>query len=101
LLRARSCWRRGSLLETIRPAELLAEPLHAAGGVDELLLAREKRMASRADVDVDLRGRAASDEGIPARAVHVAGHVFGMNFGFHGKLLIRTCVTAMAVTSAE
>ena len=35
----------GGLLEAVGAAELLAETLHAAGGVHELLLAREERVA--------------------------------------------------------
>ena len=38
---------RGGLLEAVGAAELLAEPLDAAGGVDELLLAGEERVAVR------------------------------------------------------
>src|SRR3982751_6613140 len=62
----RSAGLAGGLLEAVGAAELLAEPLHAAGGVDELLLAGEERVALAADVDVDLRRRAAGGERIPA-----------------------------------
>src|SRR3954470_14116290 len=74
----------GGLLEAVGPAELLAEPLHAAGGVDELLLAGEERVALAANIDVDLRRRAAGRERVPAGTVHSAGLITGMDLGFHG-----------------
>src|SRR5687768_11197454 len=86
---------RGSLLEAVGPAELLAEPLHAAGGVDELLLAGEERVALAADVDVDLRRRAAGGELVAAGAVHGAGLITGVDLRFHGQsLLAAACVGA-------
>src|SRR5207244_2540001 len=42
--------RAGSALDAV----LALEALDPAGGIDELLLAREERMARRADLDVDL-----------------------------------------------
>src|SRR5205823_4974267 len=77
--------RRRRLLEAVRPAELLAEALDAAGGVDELLLPGEERMAVATDIDVDLGQRAAGLEGVAAGTVNGAGLVFGMGFGFHGR----------------
>src|SRR5689334_15494234 len=51
-------------------AELLREPLHAAFRVDQLLLAREERMAVRADFEMQLFfGRS----GLPRRAARAAG----------------------------
>src|SRR5687767_11719239 len=75
--------RRGGLLEAVRAAKLLAKTLDAPGGVDELLLAREKRMAVAANVDVQLRLRAARRERVTASAVNRAGVVTGMNLLFH------------------
>ncbi len=43
------------LLAVIGPRVAPAEALHAAGRIDDLLLAREERVAARADFDVDLR----------------------------------------------
>jgi hypothetical protein len=61
-----------------------AEALHASGGIDELLLAGEKRMAIRANFhrDVALMGRA-GHKCITARAVHAHFVVCGMNSCFH------------------
>src|SRR5688572_7153009 len=80
----RRCRCPGGLLEAVRPAELLAEPLHAAGGVDELLLAGEERVALATDVDRDLGQRAAGRERVAARAVGGAGLITRVNLGFHG-----------------
>jgi hypothetical protein len=80
----RACGGRG-LLEAVRPAKLLAEAFHPAGGVDELLLACEERVAIAADVDVDLRGGAARLKLVPAGAVNVTELIFWMRFGFHGS----------------
>src|SRR3982750_1783795 len=87
--------RGGRLLEAVRAAELLAEPLHAAGGVDELLLAGEERVALAADVHVDLGRRAAGGERVPAGAVHCAGLITGVDLSFHGSdSLAPACVGA-------
>src|SRR5687767_5743435 len=72
---AGGCGRAGRLLEAVGPAELLAEPLHPAGRVDELLLAGKKRVALATDVDVDPRQRAARGERVAARTVGGAGLV--------------------------
>src|SRR5207249_4670723 len=77
----------GGFLEAVRPAELLAETLHAPGGVNELLLAGEERMAVGANIHIYFRQRAARRERVPARAVDGAGLVFRVRLGFHGKLL--------------
>src|SRR5436305_2797573 len=45
------------------------EPLDAAAGVDQLLLARVERVAVRADLDVDLALGRPRGEVVPARAV--------------------------------
>ena len=92
LLLARARGRRGGaagrLLEAVRAAELLAEPLHAAGGVDEFLLAREERVAIAANVDVDLRQRAARRERVATCAVNATGLVTGVDLGLHGDELL-------------
>src|SRR5687767_10749388 len=76
--------RRVGLLEAVGPAELLAEPLDAAGGVDELLFAREERVAGATDVDVDAGRRAAGGERISAGAVDIAGLITGVDLRLHG-----------------
>jgi hypothetical protein len=75
----------GGLLKTVRAAELLAEAFDAAGGVNEFLFAREKRMTRRAYIDADFRQRAARDERVAAGAVNGARLIFRMNLGFHEK----------------
>ena len=63
----------------------LSEALDATGGVNQLLLASEKRMAARADFHaqhVALDGRA-SLKGVAASTVHCNGVIVGMNTGFH------------------
>src|SRR3954469_17818099 len=75
--------RRGGLLEAVGPAKLFAESFDPPGGVDELLLAGEKRVAVAADVDVQLGLRTARGERIPARAVHAARLITRMNLCFH------------------
>src|SRR3954463_6215630 len=75
------------LLEAVRPAELLAEPLHATSRVDELLLTGEERVAGRADIYRDPWQRAPRLERVPARAVDVADLIFRMNFRLHEQLL--------------
>ena len=79
--------RGGGFLEAVGSAELLGELVHAPGGIDELLLAGEKRMAVRADVDVNLGACATGHKRIAAGAVNGAGLVTGMNLGFHELLL--------------
>src|SRR5438874_9830597 len=69
---------RGGLLEAVGPAEFLAEALHAAGGVDELLLAGEERMALAANVDVDLGTGTARSERVSAGAVNSTSLVLGV-----------------------
>lgn len=63
----------------------LGEAFDAAGGVDELLLAGEERVAIGADFDVEavaFDGRA-SLEIIAAGAVYRHGMIVGVNTGFH------------------
>src|SRR5262249_26581286 len=69
------------------PAEFLLELLDAAGGVDELHLAREERMARRADFDVDVLLRAARGELVAAAARHGRFFVLRVNAFFHGLFL--------------
>ena len=72
-----------SFLKTVRPAKLLAEAFHAAGRIDELLLAGEEWVATRANIDVDLGHRAAGGEGVSAGTVDGTGMIAGVDFGFH------------------
>jgi hypothetical protein len=62
----------------------LVESINASRGVDQLLLAREKRMTSRADFDVQVAffGRT-SLECLAASAANGDFYVFRMNSWFH------------------
>src|SRR5690348_6658330 len=75
----------------------LLEALDAAGGVDEFLLAGEKRMAAGADFDtqhVALDG-GTSLEGMAASAMDGHFVIVGVNTGFHG-----ICLSARPVCAA-
>src|SRR5467141_4643001 len=62
---------------------LLAEPLHAAGRVKQLLLAGKERVAAGADFDVNHGGGRARDKRVAACALDGRPLVFGVNPGFH------------------
>src|SRR5882724_4520488 len=67
---------------------LLAEFLHAAGGVHDLLLAGVERVAIRADFHVQgLAQRGAGLEGIPATAGDGNFLVFWVDLGLHFRVL--------------
>src|SRR5262249_48181632 len=66
------------------PVVLLLELLDAAGGVHELPLAGEERVARRADFDVDDLARAARRELVAAAAGDGRFLVLGVDVGFHG-----------------
>src|SRR4051794_8539838 len=69
-------------------AVLLVEPLDTALGVEQLLLAREERVAARADFEVQFGlGRPGLPRGA-ARAADVNGVVLRVNGFFHGVLLV-------------
>lgn len=64
---------------------LLVKAFHAARRVDKFLLAREERVAVRADFDaqhIALGGRAGLER-MPTSAVHSHSMIIGMNTGFH------------------
>ena len=65
---------------------LAAEPLHAAGGVEQLLFASKERMAIGADfyVNIALMGGAGS-ETMSTRALNPYFVVCGMNSCLHGS----------------
>jgi hypothetical protein len=69
-------------------AVLLAEFFDAAGGVNDLLLAGVKRMAQRADFDIQrLAVGGTGLEGVPAAAGDRDFVVIGMDIGFHAGVL--------------
>src|SRR5690606_33792460 len=63
---------------------LSLELLDPTRGVDELQLAREKRMTGTANVDLQLLAGAACGEAVSATTVDVGLVIFGMNAFFHG-----------------
>ena len=70
-------------MEAIGAAELLAEAFHAAGGVDELLLASKERVALIADIDVNPAAGAAGGKRVTASAVNGTSLITGVDFFFH------------------
>ena len=76
----RNCAGRRRLL-LLAPV-LVLEALDAAGGVEQLLLARVERMAGRADVDREVAARRRHLIGVPARACHLRGAIGGVNTSF-------------------
>jgi len=69
----------------------LGESLDAPGGVDQLLFAGEKGMATRANFHsqrVALDGRTRR-ESVPAGAMHGNSVIVGVNAGFHGSPIHR------------
>jgi hypothetical protein len=74
---------RSRLLEAVGAAKFLAETFYSAGGVDELLLAREERVAVAANVDAQLGLGATRDERVAAGAVNGTGLITGMNLRLH------------------
>ena len=62
-----------------------AEPLHAPGGIYQLLLARKERMAIGADFQADIAFVGGpGGELVAARAVHARIVICGMNCWLHG-----------------
>src|SRR5690349_16094679 len=70
---------------SVRLPVFLPEALNAAGGIDKLLLASEKRVANVADVRMNFCDRRARLERVAARALYGRGCVLGMDIGFHGN----------------
>ena len=60
------------------------EFFNAAGGIDELLFAGKKRMAGRADTNLDIAFRGTGMVSRAASAVDVGLDVIGVNICFHG-----------------
>src|SRR5262245_3211647 len=83
-----SAWRSRASTDLARSGRnlgsvLLAEALHAAGRVDELLLACEEGMAVGTDFYVDYGRCRAGDERVSTRALDGRPLVFGVYPGFH------------------
>ena len=78
-----------SLLATVeagiaRAGELVLEFFDPSGGVDELQLAGVKGVANIANIDLQLRPRAAGGEGVAATAFDRGNEILGVNVLFHG-----------------
>jgi hypothetical protein len=68
---------------------LLAKFIDAATGVDDFLLTGIERVAIRTNLDLQIvADGGAGFERIPAGAGDVDRLIFGMDFGFHGTLVI-------------
>src|SRR5205823_1804973 len=73
------------------PLLALLEPIDAALGIDDPLLAAEEWMAHRADLGFELFLRRAGHELIAAQAGHDGVMVVGrMDGGFHGQPILST-----------
>src|SRR4029077_3085902 len=81
LLALRTLRRRGL-------GEPTVEPLDAAPGVDQLLLAGEEGVALRAELDAQGGNRGAGGELVAARAVHLALDVLGVDVGLHDRSIL-------------
>src|ERR1700676_4121000 len=85
LLRRRNRGRGRVLLGVFAP-----EALYTTGGVPQLLLAGEERMAVRADFDADVALMSgAGHKSVAARAMHAHFVVCGMNSWFHRSVQSR------------
>ena len=77
----------GERLAPGRGRVLLAEFVHSAGRVDDLLLARVERMAVRTHFDLQVVSQSRLRlERVAAGAAHVDFLVLGVRIGFHGFL---------------
>jgi hypothetical protein len=65
--------------------KLVLKLLNATCRVDELQLARVKRVASAADIDLEFFARASRRKAIAATAGDFGFYVFGMDVSLHGK----------------
>ncbi len=68
-----------------RCRELVLELFDPARGIDELELARKERMASAADIDLQLGDGAACGKAIPATAFDGGRDVSGVDIFFHRR----------------
>jgi hypothetical protein len=91
---AGSARKRNALLRARGGRVLAAELVHAAGGVDDLLLARVERMAVGAHLDLQvMTERRARLERVAARAGDRDLFVLGVNRRFHGRLGVQCGLT--------
>src|SRR3954465_5998929 len=86
---------RAAALGALGGLQAALEALHPAARVHELLLARVKRVAIRANLDVKLRLRRTRLERVPARARHGRENVLGMDLCLHVARIAAACFAAM------
>jgi len=86
----------GNSASRFRAAVAAGEFFNTAGGVDKLLFAGEKRMAGRANADLNVPTRRAGMVDRAACADNIRLAVFRMNVRFHGGKRARTLVAAGA-----
>ncbi len=67
--------------------KLVLEFLDASGGVNELQLARVKRMAHVANIDLQFFPRAARGKGVATATVDTSFVILGMDFSLHDFFL--------------
>jgi hypothetical protein len=72
----------------LKLAVALLEPLDATCGVDQLLLAGEKRVAGRTDLGIDFRLGRTGFKGVAAKALYRNIDVFGVDSFFHFQALL-------------
>jgi hypothetical protein len=88
--------RSGLFLFALGDLLALAELIDASGRIDELLLAREERMACRADLNRDLRDRRSGRKRAAAGAVHPGlGVPFGVDLLFHSPNIISAAASLL------
>ncbi len=76
--------------DSLGAAVAARELLNTTGGVDELLFPREKRMASGADADSNIRARGAGVISRTARTDDIGFLIIRMNIRLHGNNRART-----------
>src|SRR5437870_2044411 len=77
--------RRSDSLGGLSLREALLEFVHAASGINELLLARVKRMADVAYTDQNRRPGGAGLDHVAAGATYFRVHILRMNVRFHNQ----------------
>ncbi len=91
------CWLFFSLL-----AIFLTKFLNASRSIDYLLLACVKRMANRANFDVERLGHGGTGlKGIAATARHGDFLIAGMNVGFHGDESLDSMLARQGVPAKQ
>ena len=83
-----------SSLRELGGAVTLGKFLHPASRINEFLLTGEKRMASRANTDLNILARRTGVIDCPARASNIGLKILWMNVGFHLRNGARNLLTS-------